>query len=92
MSPLGRFIQRIDLHLVFLLLLLAPIAVGMAKFLPHGPRSWVWLLILGLMPQGLVLTRAGDLSRRGSEGRDYLLINELFLGLVTAVAGIFILG
>jgi hypothetical protein len=71
--------QEIDFHVVALLLLL----LVLAAFLPHLP--WV-LIVLAIVPQGRILTRAlHDYTRFKRPAAGYLIANE-----TTVVTTVFI--
>ena len=67
--------KEIDFHVVAMLLLF----VVLAAFLPSLP----WLLIvLGIIPQGRILTRAfGDFPKQQRPAGVYLIANEILVGL-----------
>jgi hypothetical protein len=71
--------QEIDLHVVAMLLLLL---VG-AAFLPHLP--WA-LIVLAVIPQGRILTRAlHDYPRFKRPAAGYLIANEAVVGCAVVI-------
>jgi hypothetical protein len=67
--------REIDFHVVAMLLLL----VVLAAFLP--PLPWI-LVVLGIIPQGRILTRVfGDFPKQQRPARVYLIANEVLVGL-----------
>lgn len=77
--PTRRLLDRIDLHVAWLLVLIAPAS---AVFLPF---PWAALPVV-LLPQGIVLTRFDALrSVHVVDARRYLFINQILLLLSGAV-------
>lgn len=67
--------REIDFHVVAMLLLL----VVLVAFLP--PLPWL-LVVLGVIPQGRILTRAfGDFPKQQRPAGVYLIANEVLVGL-----------
>lgn len=67
--------REIDFHILYILLLLV---VAMA-FVP--PLRWL-LILVGIIPQGRILTRAfGDFPKKQRPSGLYLIANEVLVGL-----------
>ncbi|MBI4661231.1 MAG: hypothetical protein HY735_20605 [Verrucomicrobia bacterium] len=67
--------RAIDFHVVAVLLLL----LALAAFLPH--RLWL-LIVLAIIPQGRILTRAfGDFPKQQRPAGAYLIANEALVAL-----------
>lgn len=74
-----EFLSRIDFHVLYLLLILIPIAV-------LGLRVPWTAITVGLVPQFLVLTNVSDWHRSGKPWRAYLFANELLIGAAVIVS------
>jgi hypothetical protein len=72
-----KHLSHVDLHVVAALLFLVPLAL---LILPLG----LALLVVAVIPQGFILTHAGDLRRSKHPAAPYVFANQLVVLLVVA--------
>ncbi|WAS97829.1 hypothetical protein [Nannocystis punicea] len=72
-----RWINELDYHVLFVLLMLVPIAF----WLFPSP----WFLALFVLPQGMVLSRTYDARRHRWRWVARLVVNTVLVGLAAAV-------
>jgi hypothetical protein len=77
-TPHERLADKLDLHVVYLLALLVPIALAVL------PIGWA-LVVIAVLPQGLILTRASHLRRIGRPVAGHILFHEASLVFLVAV-------